>query len=504
MARMIVTCREMKGIEERAFAAGISAETLMEEAGALMAAAIEAFFPTPGVCQVFFGKGHNGGDALVAARHLAQAGWRVEWNAVFPSETLAPLTQKKLAVAQSVPPSPATFGTACPQIVLDGLLGIGAKPGLGEPIRSATVAINRLRRETGAAVFALDLPTGLDGDTGEAAPDAVVADFTLCVGFAKRGLLADAALDFVGRIAVLPLAELTAPEEADTLESVATPRTLSGLLPPRRFSTHKGDCGRVGIIAGSRGFTGAAIMAAQAAVRAGAGLVSLFVTPDIYPLVAPAVMPEVMVTPVDCYLAVLDLPLDALALGPGLGQGDAPDVLAVIEYFKGPMVVDADALNALAQNPDTLRRSVGARLLTPHPGEMRRLFPASGELSRREGAELFLQSLAQSRSPVTLLFKGSRTLVAERTAGGLRVSYNSTGNPGMASGGMGDILSGTCAALAGQGLSLFDAARLGAWLCGRAAERAVTDGGHSQESLAATDLLPHFGRAFAEMRNGRR
>lgn len=497
---MIVTSREMKGIEERAFAAGISAEALMEEAGALMATAIEAFFPTPGVCHAFFGKGHNGGDALVAARHLAQAGWRVEWNAVFPRETLAHLTQKKLVQAQEIPFRDVEAHRAGPHIVLDGVLGIGAKPGLSEPIRSATRAINRLRSEAGAAVFALDLPTGLDGDTGEADPDAVVADFTLCVGFAKRGLLADAALDFVGRLAVLPLAELTVPQEADALESVATPRTLAGLLPARRFSTHKGDCGRVGIIAGSRGLTGAAIMAAQAAVRAGAGLVSLFVTPDIYPLVASAVMPEVMVTPVDCYLAILDLPLDALAIGPGLGQSDAPDVLAVTEYFKGPVVVDADALNALAQNPDTLLRAVGPRLLTPHPGEMRRLFPASGEFSRRESAERFLQSVAQSRSPVTLLFKGSRTLVAERTGTGTRVSYNSTGNPGMASGGMGDVLSGTCAALAGQGLSLFDAARVGAWVCGRAAERAVTHGGHSQQSLAATDLLTHFGRAFGDLR----
>jgi NAD(P)H-hydrate epimerase len=495
---MIVTCREMKGIEEQAFAAGGSPETLMEEAGALMAITLGEFFPTPGVCHVFYGKGHNGGDALVVARHLAQAGWRVEWNAVFPPETLAPLTQKKLAQAQAAEPHAASR-TAGPHLVLDGLLGIGAKRGLSEPIRSATVAINRLRRETGAAVVALDLPTGLDGDTGEADPNAVVADLTLCVGFAKRGLLADGAIDFVGRIEVLTLTGLTAPEE-EMLESVASPHTLAGLLPARRYSTHKGDCGRVGIIAGSRGFTGAAIMAAQAAVRAGAGLVSLYVTADIYPLVAASVMPEVMVTPVDCYLAVLDRPLDALAIGPGLGLGEAPDVLAVTEYFKGPAIVDADALNALARNPQTLLRAAGPRLLTPHPGEMQRLFPASEGLSRRELAERYLRSVAASHSPVTLLFKGSRTLVAEATEQGPRVSYNSTGNPGMASGGMGDILTGTCAALAGQGLSLFDAARVGAWVCGRAAERAVTHGGHSQESLAATDLLAHFGRAFGELR----
>jgi NAD(P)H-hydrate epimerase len=494
---MLVTCREMKEIEERAFAAGISAETLMEEAGALMAAQVKSFFPSAGICHIFFGKGHNGGDALVTARHLAQAGWQIESHPVFPRETLAPLTQKKLVEAEAA--IITTRRATAPQIVLDGMLGIGAKRGLTEPIRSAAGAIQRLRRENGATVFAMDIPTGLDGDTGEADPEAVVADFTLCVGFAKRGLVADAALDFVGRLAVLPLAGLIAPDEARSLESIATPHTLAGLLPPRRYSTYKGDCGRVGIVAGSRGFTGAAVMAAQAAVRAGAGLVSLFVTPDIYPIVASAAMPEVMVTPVDCYLAALDFPLDALAIGPGVGLDEAPDVLAVIEYFAGPMVVDADALNALSKSPEALRRAAGPRLLTPHPGEMRRLFPASGELSRKETAERYLQSVAQSQSPVTLLLKGSRTLVAESITEGLRVSYNSTGNPGMASGGMGDILSGVCAALAGQGLSLFDTARLGAWVCGRAAERAVTDG-QSQESLAATDLLAQFGRAFNEIR----
>lgn len=495
---MIVTCREMKEIEERAFAAGASAEALMEEAGAAMAAQIRAFFPAPGVCHVFFGKGHNGGDALVAARHLAMGEWRLQWHPVFPREALAPLTLRKLLEAEQAAGAFAALPAGPHRIVLDGILGLGAQPGLREPVRSATAAINGLRRR-GAAVFALDLPTGLDGDTGAADPGAAVADYTLCVGFAKRGLLADGALDFVGRLAVLPLAEFAAPGEAGALETVAAPRALAGLVPPRRYGTHKGDCGRVGIVAGSRGFAGAAAMASQAAVRAGAGLVSLFVTPDLYPLAASSAIPEVMVTPVDCYLAVLDFPLDALGIGPGLGLGEAPDVLAVTENFKGPMVVDADALNALAQSPGTLRRAAGPRLLTPHPGEMRRLFPESAALSRRETAERYLEAFAADAPPVTLLLKGSRTLVAGRGERGLRVSYNTTGHPGMAAGGMGDVLTGVCAALIGQGLSPFDAARVGAWVCGRAAERAVT-AGQSQESLAATGLFPHFGRAFNELR----
>jgi len=492
----------MRRIEERAFADGVSAEALMEKAGALMARAVRQFFPAPGRCRVFFGKGHNGGDALVAARYLAAAGWRVDLREVFPREALAPLTRRKLeaflAARESEHVGALNFRDSGAQIALDGLLGIGAKGELRGAIREAVIEINRLRRKESATIFALDLPTGLDGDSGEAGPDAVRADFTLCVGLAKRGLLVDAALDFVGRLAVLQLEELTAQAEGRT-ETGATPQSLAGLLQPRRFSTHKGDCGRVGIVAGSRGFTGAAVMAANAAVRAGVGLVSLFVTPDIYDIVAAAAMPEVMVTPVDCYLAVLERPLDVLAIGPGLGVGEGPDVLAVTEFFKGPMIVDADALNLLAGNLDTLRRAAGPRLLTPHPGEMRRLFAESATLSRRETAERFLQR--ESLSPVTLLLKGSRTLVAERGAGGLRVSYNTTGHPGMASGGMGDVLTGTCAALAGLGLALFEAGGGGGWVCGRAAELAITRAGASQESLAATDLLGWFGGAFGNLRD---
>ena len=479
----------------------------MEQAGLLMARTVKQFFPEPGECHVFFGKGYNGGDALVAARHLAELGWHIVLHETFPREILAALTRKKLEETLStrnlfLREDASVFRNSRSRIVLDGLLGIGTQRGLREPIRGAAAEINRLRHELACAVFALDLPTGLDGDTGEADTDTVLADFTLSVGFAKRGLLEDAALDCVGRLVVLPLADLAAPLDAVSyLESVATPRTMAGLLPLRRFSNHKGDCGRVGIVAGSRGFTGAAVMAANAAVRAGSGLVSLFVTPDVYGPVAAAAMSEVMVTPLDCYQAVLDRPLDALAIGPGLGRSDGPDVLAVVEQFHGPMVVDADALNLLAENPQVLHRMAGPRLLTPHPGEMQRLFPESATLSRRQTAERFLESCAKNPGPVTLLLKGSRTLVAAQSVGGFRLSWNTTGNPGMATGGMGDVLTGVCTALIGQGLSLFDSARVGAWICGRSAERAVAGEGQSQESLAATDLLEQFGPAFRDLRD---
>jgi len=492
---MIVSCETMKEIEQRAFALGVTPAQLMEEAGRRIAEAVTQFFPKPGRCLVVYGKGHNGGDALVAARYLEAAGWEIALDPAFPDEALAPLTLQQLQALQASVPIPPTEASGSPTVILDGLLGIGAMGALREPIRSAARRINHLRTERGASVFALDLPSGLNGDTGAADPDVVVADFTLTLGFAKRGLLADGATDTVGRLAVLSLGDLAADESAR--EIVATPALLAPLLPRRRYDTHKGDYGRVGIVAGSSGFTGAALMAAQAAARAGAGLVSLHVTPDIYPIVAAQAAPEVMVAPVDCHLDLLEKRFDALAVGPGLGLGEADDIRTLIERFEGPMVVDADALNALAsQEPlALLRRTAGPRLLTPHPGEFARLFHEAAAYSRRQSAEAFLAALRDA--PVTLLLKGARTLVAESSY----YSYNSTGHPGMASGGMGDVLTGVCAALLGQRLTAFDAGRLGAWLCGRAAELAVSHGPQSEASLLATDLSGWFGTAFRELQH---
>jgi NAD(P)H-hydrate epimerase len=254
---------------------------------------------------------------------------------------------------------------------------------------------------------------------------------------------------------------------------------------------HKGDCGRVGIVAGSPGFAGAAVMCAEAALHAGAGLVTLYVEPAIQATVAARVSPEVMVHTFTTPRALLERQHDALAIGPGLGRDRDAEALEVIARAALPMVIDADALNALAARPDAAWTFPGPRLVTPHPGEMQRLVPGSIHRPRREVAEKFVE-----RHPVTLLLKGARTIVAER---GRPLSYNTTGSPGMATGGMGDVLTGVCVALAGQGLDLYDAARLGAWLCGRAAEVA-TARGESDESLSATHVIHHLGAAFRELR----
>jgi hydroxyethylthiazole kinase-like uncharacterized protein yjeF len=495
---MILTCAAMKELEQRAFSEGLSADALMEDAGLQIARAVRQFFPGSGVCVAVFGKGNNGGDALVAARHLAAWGWDVRLLAAFPDAEWGPLPKAKFAAAArcrraEIAELDSIVGESL--VILDGLLGIGATGALREPLCAITRTINRKRASGNAAVFALDIPTGLNGDTGAADPACVVADHTLTIGFAKQGLVADSATNFVGRLSVLPLRDLSTRLDASRADAiVATPEILRTLLPRRAADTHKGDCGRVGIIAGSRGYLGAAVLCAAACVRAGAGLVTLFAPPTIAEALAIKVPPEVMVRVLPTTDELLAMMFDVFAIGPGIGAHPAADVAALVRKIPQPVVLDADGLNAIARDLAVLADAAGERVLTPHPGEMERLAPGSDAKSRREVVGSFIE-----KYPVTLLLKGARTLVGKS---GEPASFNTTGTPGMAVGGMGDILTGVIAALIGQRVRPFDAARLGAWLCGRAGEIAISHGGESEESLTPSRMLDFLGAAFRDLRAG--
>lgn len=352
----ILSSAEMRAAEEAAFARGLDVEALMDKAGAGVAQAVIKFFRRPGKCIVFAGKGHNAGDALVAAQCLRRLGWKIEIRLAFqegdcsllmrrkleslrrrpaqilgetPSHgggtdigvTLAELLAQatnELSAAQEAMAAEAYLGTAAPLIILDGLLGLGAKPPLRDPIRAACRFMNELRANKGAYVFAVDLPSGLDGDSGKTDRDCVIADFTVTIGFPKPGLVADGALNFVGRIEVVQLDELRTPEKKAKI--VAATPALGGLLQRREYSTYKNQCGRVGVVAGSRGFIGAALMTSQGALRAGAGLVEVFVPEEIYDVVASAGPMEAMVKPLQSYRDLLKEKADVWAVGPGLGK----------------------------------------------------------------------------------------------------------------------------------------------------------------------------------------
>ena len=476
----------MRDAEDAAFARGISAETLMDKAGAGIADFVRQFFPCAGRCLVFAGKGNNAGDAVVAALHLRRGGWETEIRLAFSESECGELLRKKLAEYGAAVERTAAHSSA-PLIMLDGLLGLGSKPPLREPVKKLAREINALRTAENAYVFAIDLPSGLDGDSGICDEDCVVSDFTATIGAAKRGLVADQAINFVGRLGIVPLPELELPSADETIACAAS---LRGLLPRREFSAYKNQFGRIGIVAGSRGLSGAALLSAAGALHGGAGLVRVFVLEDIYEIVASAAPAEAMIQPVESYDALETESVAVWAVGPGLGRSHAPSILRLIQRAAEPMVIDADALNILSTDTNILKNCAAPRLLTPHPGEMKRL-AGDEKYTRAELARKFTREF-----PVTLLLKGSRTVVAENRTG---LSYNTTGNPGMATGGMGDALTGVCAALIGQKLSLFDAARLGAWVCGRAAELAIYNGSASEQSLLARDVIENLGRAFREV-----
>jgi len=488
---MLVTASQMKAAEEMAFRSGATPGGLMEIAGEGIAGCIREFFPNPGTVAVFCGKGHNGGDALVAAWHLASAGWRVLVRLAADPADLAPLTGEHLARLPResvVTELPETQGLL---VLLDGLLGIGSSGKPRGKIAELIVEMNRWRREHGGFTVAVDLPSGLEASTGEIADPCVQADLTVTLGAVKSGLVADGATAKVGRLALVRLPGVTF-SEGDPAE-VPTASGLRELLPVRDFDSFKGTYGRIGILAGSPGFLGAARLCSSAAVHAGGGLVTLYALPEFHDLLATSCIPEVMVRKVGSYAEVLEERNDVLALGPGLGRDHDEDLLRIVEEALVPCVVDADALNAVATSLSALGPARAPRLLTPHPGEMERLSPRNG-MTRRVWASDFTD-----RHPVTLLLKGARTIIAER---GHPLSFNSTGNPGMGSGGMGDVLTGVCAALIGAGHSPRAAAILGAWLCGRSAEIALAVGLVSQESLSASKVIDHLGQAFGSLRAG--
>lgn len=486
---MIVTPQQMKDAEEAAFAAGVTPEVLMEIAGEGIARCIRQFFPKSGTAVVFCGKGHNGGDGLVAARHLKQAGWTIVLRLASPITELAPLTLSHLA-GLGVNPSESLGDLGCgPLIALDGLLGIGVT---GAPRGNVAERIRELNglRSRGIFTVSVDLPSGLEATTGEVFDPCVQADLTVTLGIPKTGLLADHSTGHVGRLTVMPLPGVS---PAGDPASVSTAPGLRPLLPVRNFDTHKGTYGRIGILAGSPGYLGAATLCSAAAVHAGGGLVTLYAMPESFEKLSLLTIPEVMVKRVDSFARVIDERNDVLAIGPGLGHAHDLAIRDLVENAPLPCVVDADALNAVCEDVSVLDRCAGPRLLTPHPGEMERLDSQRGR-SRRAWAEEFT-----AVHPVTLLLKGARTLIAQRDD---PTFFNSTGNPGMGSGGMGDVLTGVCAALIGAGKSPRDAAILGAWLCGRAAEASIFNGADSQESLDASSVIDHLGAAFASLRNG--
>lgn len=473
----VVTIAEMRALERAAMAAGISEAMLMEEAGRGIGRHLLAEFPGAGTFFFLCGKGNNGGDGLVAARTLRQAGREARCFSPFGLDD--PMAEPMLAW-----PRPTPDGV----VIIDALLGIGAQGPLRGEI--GDVARNIFGNARGS-VAAIDIPTGVDADTGAVADGAVRADLTITCGFPKIGMFEAFAQGHVGKVRVAPLPIPEAALLALEGPQFFTDAEARRLHPRREWSAHKGHFGHVVVIAGNVGTSGAAVMAIEGALHAGAGLVTAFVPEAVQPIVASCVM-EAMVRPYqDVSECIGQLPEGAVCvIGPGLGVTDQVAALlgVLAEDPASRMVLDADAITVLSRDRSLLRRLNENTLLTPHPGEMRRLM--GKEISERMRACAEFSDL----SGAALLLKGAYTIASQS---GRTTSFNSTGNPGMATGGMGDVLAGICGGLMAQGLGAHDAGRFGAFLHGRAGDIALQ--GQSHESLLPRHLIAAMGAAFCSL-----
>ncbi|WP_182067556.1 NAD(P)H-hydrate dehydratase [Stenotrophomonas pavanii] len=451
---------------------------LMSQAGQAAWQCLLQYWPQAQRIGVVVGAGNNGGDGLVLARHALQAGREVRVVALPGRPPSTALAQRAASDFSAAGGSVIDFDGALPQadIWVDALFGLGFDRA---PEGSAQALIVALTTQA-APVLALDVPSGVDADRGAVPGVAVRAVLTLQFIVAHRGLYTGDALDHCGQKHLAPLQVPAAAWQgvAPAAEHWTQAR-LPALLPPRRANTHKGESGHVLCVGGNHGSGGAIAMAAEAALRAGAGLLSLGTRRDhVGPLLAR--LPEAMTHALedsDALPALLDK-AKVVAIGPGLGQDEwARALFARVLASPRPLVLDADALNLLAQDP----RALPAAILTPHPGEAARLLGCS-TADVQSDRYTAAQALAERFHAVVVL-KGAGSIVA---APGQRPRLIAAGNPGMAVGGMGDLLTGIIASLRAQGLAAFDAAAAGALLHALAGDRAAADGARG---LLPTDLL---------------
>ena len=485
-----------------------SGVNLMRNAGHAIAAAI---LRSPGSLGarsvvVLVGPGDNGGDALIAAARLAAAGARVTaWaSRQRPDDALvtAATTRGVRWRVWSSEPRPLADDVRQASCLVDGLLGIGSGPPLRGPIADILAA---LPAETGQMRFAVDIPSGIDADTGAVDPSAFRADATLSTGPLKIGALLHPAVEFAGRQIALDIG-LSAQAYAPLRTSRIGARTARRLLPVRPLDGHKGTFGRLAIVAGSSRYRGAAALATVAALRAGAGLVTLAsVEPACAATAAraPAATfvplpstPSGQVEAAPAAVAALLSQPNALLLGPGLGRSDSGDALVhglLDELSDTPTVIDADGLNALADRDDLLE-TLGPRcVLTPHPGELARLLRLTAPPEGRERLAAAQDLAAHTRAIV--VSKGSPTFVCADD----RVRILAHPNPALAAAGSGDVLAGATASLLAQGLPAADAAALGVWVHSRAAQIA---GGRDDRGVPMEQVATAVGAAV-NLRHGR-
>lgn len=509
----------------------IPSQTLMENAGKQVSALLKSRLDDLNhkVIYVFCGKGNNGGDGFVASRYLARMNARVFVFLLGKSEDVSGDARRNLELAKQmrIPveeliedeqldfmeshTSPGnerwTFHRPEPDAVVDALLGTGAKGKVTGAIKKVIDIINQLQKP----VAAVDVPSGLNADTGEASESCVKAAWTVTMGLPKTGFFLSDGMDTSGEVII---ADIGFPEPLlksgpQDMELLTKDFTKTLLPAPRKANTHKGDYGRVLIIAGSPGMTGAACLCAESCLRSGAGLVTVAVPESLNPVLETK-LTEVMTLPVaetsqktlssSALEALLSFSrrCDAVAIGPGISThwDTRKLVYELAENLKVPFVLDADGLNCLADDEHfpALLRKQSPCILTPHPGEMSRLLKTQTKEINKNRIRSVKQTAQKAKCTVVL--KGAYTLISDESQ---KTYVNPTGNPGMATGGTGDVLTGMIAGFLAQGMAPLHASLLSVYLHGLAGDLARDKTG--EISLTASDMLSALPEAIKNCRN---
>lgn len=516
----VVTAEQMRRLERESEALGISLDTLMENAGLQVARiAWETVGKRAGAEVVaLIGPGNNGGDGLVAARHLASWGAKVTAYLLVPRSPEDPklaLARQRGVEALEAPSDDQLTSLrtllSSADLVVDAVLGTGKRRPFEGIFTEVFSLVAEVRSQRPACrLLALDLPSGLDADTGEVDPHTPYADITVTLGFPKVGLFLFPGAERVGHLVV---ADIGIPEHLaeDIPLDLLDARWARQALPPRPLSAHKGTFGRVLAIVGSQRYIGAAYLACMGAARVGAGYVTLAAPSSIHPILA-SKLTEVTHLPLPEAASGVFSPdavrelrralgqFEVLLIGCGLGQSPAAEAL-LRHLLLGepplttPLVLDADALNILARQEGWWEKMRAPAVLTPHPGEMARLLDATVEEVEQD--RFHTAQEAAQRWSVTVVLKGPFTVVASPEG---RIRLSPFANPALATAGTGDVLAGAIAGLMAQGMHPFEAASLGVFLHGAAGEVLRAEIGDA--GTLAGDLLPLLPRVIKALKTG--
>ena len=482
LPRHIYSAAATRELDARIIAAGTPGFELMQRAAAAVWRELRRRWPDAGRLTVLCGGGNNGGDGYLVARLAQRAGWAVQILALTPPQRLQGDAAQAWSAARDAGVDIVSWPGALPAdgVILDAMLGTGLQSVVREPFRSAITVVNT----SGLPVVAVDLPSGLNADRGVIEGSAIRADLTVTFIALKPGLLTGQGPDQAGELCFAALAEAPEPGVVPQLERLDL-ADYQDSLAPRPRAAHKGMFGHLLVIGGNHGMGGAILLAAETALRCGAGKVSV-ATRNEYVAPMLARCPEVMARGVDdpAQLAPLLDQATAVVLGPGLGSGSwAEQLLNAVLERDLPRILDADALNAIAAAPQPIQ--LGSRsVITPHPAEAARLL-ACNTADIQADRLTAVEQLAE-RFGCAAVLKGVGSLVAGPGEGELP-GLCLHGNPGMASAGMGDVLSGLIGALLAQRLDAGTAARYAVLLHALAGDRAAEQGG--QLGIVASDLI---------------